>query len=104
MFNQNQEVARYATFGLVAQLPSEIIDAIWEIIDDNLQGVVPLSKVLQFALIERSGAVTVVFDTQHDAILEFDLPNDYDRRFPETVAIYDNGDRQTMMLVDELPF
>ncbi|MFC6181566.1 DUF960 domain-containing protein [Lactiplantibacillus daowaiensis] len=100
MFDQNAD--RYATFGLVAKLPSAVIDSIWAIIDDDLQGVVPLAQVLQFALIDRQGTVTVVFDAKNDSIFEFDLPADYDRSFPETVAVLDDGQNQTMMLVDEL--
>ncbi|AVK60385.1 hypothetical protein C5Z26_02350 [Lactobacillus sp. CBA3606] len=100
MFDQDAE--RYATFGLVAKLPSSVIDQIWQIIDEDLKGVVTLSQVLQFALIERHGTVTVVFDDQHDSILEFDLPDDYQRAFPETIAVLDDGHYQTMMLLAEL--
>jgi len=100
MFDQAAE--RYATFGLVAKLPSAIIDGIWDVIDTDLQGVVTLPRVLQFALIARQGQVTVVFDDRHDSIFEFDLPFTYDRRYPETVAVLDDGQYQTMMLMDEL--
>ncbi|WP_262352595.1 DUF960 domain-containing protein [Lactiplantibacillus plantarum] len=74
----------------------------WDIIDQNLKGVVRLPRVLQFALIARNGQVTVAFDAQHDAIMEFDLPVNYQREFPETVAVLDDGQYQTMMLMDEL--
>ncbi|MFC6201760.1 DUF960 domain-containing protein [Lactiplantibacillus nangangensis] len=100
MFNQNAE--RYATFGLVAKLPSEVIDGIWGVIDEDLRGVVKLPRVLQFALIARHGQVTVVFDDHQDSIFEFDLPFDYQRSFPETVAVLDDGQNQTMMLLAEL--
>ncbi|MFC6165744.1 DUF960 family protein [Lactiplantibacillus dongliensis] len=100
MFDQTAE--RYATFGLVAKLPSAIIDGIWGIIDDDLQGVVTLPRVLQFALIVRHGQVTAVFDDQQGSIFEFDLPFNYDRAYPETIAVLDDGHYQTMMLLDEL--
>ena len=58
--------------------------------------------MLQFALIARNGQVTVAFDAQHDAIMEFDLPTSYQQEFPETVAVLDDGQYQTMMLLDEL--
>ena len=93
MFDQDEE--RFATLGLAAKLPSAIID-------QNLKGVVRLPRVLQFALIARNGQVTVAFDAQHDAIMEFDLPVNYQREFPETVAVLDDGQYQTMMLMDEL--
>lgn len=100
MFDADAE--RYATLGLAAKLPSPVIDGIWDIIDDDLQGVVRLPRVLQFALISRAGHVTVVFDDRHDSIFEFDLPEAYERNFPETVAVLDDGQYQTMMLIDEL--
>lgn len=100
MFDQDAE--RYATLGLAEKLPGEVIDEIWAIIDHDLQGVVPLPRVLQFALIARQNRVTVVFDDHNDSIFEFDLPDDYQRRFPETVAVLDDGQYQTMMLMDEL--
>ncbi|MDN6214194.1 MAG: DUF960 domain-containing protein, partial [Lactiplantibacillus plantarum] len=48
MFDQDEE--RFATLGLAAKLPSAVIDGIWDIIDQNLKGVVRLPRVLQFAL------------------------------------------------------
>ena len=60
MFDQDEE--RFATLGLAAKLPSAVIDGIWDIIDQNLKGVVRLPRVLQFALIARNGQVTVAFD------------------------------------------
>ncbi|MDV0429897.1 DUF960 domain-containing protein [Lactiplantibacillus sp. DA1] len=100
MFDQDEE--RFATLGLASKLPSAVIDGIWEIIDQNLKGVVRLPRVLQFALIARNDQVTVAFDAQHGAIMEFDLPVSYQREFPETVAVLDDGQYQTMMLLDEL--
>ncbi|WP_047999705.1 DUF960 family protein [Lactiplantibacillus herbarum] len=100
MFNQNEE--RFATVSLAAKLSSEVIDGIWEIIDDDLTGVVRLPRVLQFALIDRANRVTVAFDARHENIFEFDLPVTYQRQFPEAVAVLDDGKYQTMMLMDEL--
>jgi len=100
MFNQNEE--RFATVSLAAKLPSEVIDGIWEIIDADLKGVVQLPRVLQFALIDRTNRVTVVFDARHENIFEFDLPVTYQRQFPEAIAVLDDGQYQTMMLMDEL--
>lgn len=100
MFDQDAE--RFATLGLASKLPSDVIDGIWQIIDADLQGVVQLPRVLQFALIARSGHVTVVFDAKNSAIFEFDLPDNYQRSFPETIAVLDDGQYQTMMLMDEL--
>ncbi|ETY74362.1 DUF960 domain-containing protein [Lactiplantibacillus fabifermentans] len=100
MFDQNAE--RYATFGLAAKLPSEVIDGVWDVIDTDLQGMVTLPRVLQFALINRKGRVTIVFDDHQDSIFEFDLPYDYTRQFPETIVVLDDGHYQTMMLMDEL--
>lgn len=43
MFETNH--SRFATFGVISNLPGEIIDSIWMIIDRNLQGVVPLNNL-----------------------------------------------------------
>lgn len=93
---------RYATLGLASKLPGTVIDEIWHIIDADLQVMVDLPQVLQFALVSRSGHVTAVFDDRHDSIFEFDLPETYHRSFPETIAVLDDGQYQTMMLMDEL--
>ena len=37
---------RFASFGVVAVLPDDLIDQIWVIIDHNLQGVFPLNQNL----------------------------------------------------------
>lgn len=48
MFESNH--ARYASYGTVAALPGEMIDAVWQIIDDDLQGLFPLANLLTFKL------------------------------------------------------
>ncbi|AUI78710.1 MULTISPECIES: DUF960 domain-containing protein [Lactiplantibacillus] len=100
MFEPDEE--RFATVGLADQLPGAVIDSIWEIIDQDLKGVVHLPQVLQFALLARNGQVTVIFEARHVAIMEFDLPIAFQHGFPETVAVLDDGRTQTMMLMDEL--
>lgn len=48
MFENNH--SRYASYGTVAALPGDMIDAVWEIIDQDLQGVFPLENLLTFKL------------------------------------------------------
>ncbi|OAU70655.1 GTP cyclohydrolase, partial [Lacticaseibacillus rhamnosus] len=62
MFAANH--SRFATFGVISNLPGEIIDSIWLIIDRNLQGVVPLNNLLRFDLQNHQGKLTIHFSEE----------------------------------------
>lgn len=93
---------RYATFGVVSALPGEIIDSIWHIIDQNLQGMVPLHSILTFNLGSKENRLAMTF-SQDDMpmTMTFDLPFDYKEAYPETILAYDDGTSQTILLPDE---
>ena len=100
MFEANH--SRFATFGVISNLPGEIIDSIWMIIDRNLQGVVPLNNFLRFDLQNNQGKLTVHFSEEGaDTEMAVDLPFPYDPSFPDTVMAYDDGESQTILLPEE---
>ncbi|MCX2455679.1 DUF960 domain-containing protein [Lacticaseibacillus nasuensis] len=100
MFDRDSN--RFATFGIISQLPGEIIDSIWLIIDQNLQGVMPLTNLLRFELLNQDGKLTVRFDAEDGKTqLAVDLPFAYDPAYPNEIMAYDDGDNQTILLPTE---
>lgn len=94
--------SRFATYGVIAHLPGEIIDSIWLIIDQNLQGVVPLGNLLRFDLLNNGGKLTVAFsETNSATTMAIDLPFRYASEYPDTVMAYDDGENQTILLPEE---
>lgn len=94
--------SRYASVGIVSSMPGELIDSIWVIIDLDLKGVIPLSNLIAFDLINNNGTVTMHF-SQEDSEVEMaiDLPFPYSYDLPKEVYAYDDGSRQTILLPSE---
>lgn len=100
MFSANR--SRFATFGVISKLPGAIIDEIWGIIDNNLQGVFPLQNLLRFDLINNDGKLQIHFsEDKLEAELAFDQQYDYSDSFPQAVFAYDDGKAQTILLQEE---
>ena len=78
MFESNH--ARYASYGTVAALPGEMIDAVWQIIDDDLQGLFPLANLLTFKLHNNQGQTTFEY-VQTDDDQEVTLRAGFDTQF-----------------------
>lgn len=98
--------ARYASYGTVAAVPGEMIDAFWQIIDQDLQGMVPLDNLLTFKLHNNQGQTTVEYVRTNDdqkATLRaaFDTELAYSSELPATVLAYDDGDSQIILLPSE---
>ncbi|GEO67280.1 DUF960 domain-containing protein [Levilactobacillus spicheri] len=97
--------ARYASYGTVAVLPGEMIDAVWEIIDHDLQGLFPLENLLTFKLHDNQGQTTYEYvQTDDDKVTlraAFDTQYAYSDSLPETVLAYDDGDSQIILLPSE---
>lgn len=95
---------RFASFGIVSVLPSELIDQIWLIIDQNLQGVFPLTQnVLVFEL-KTSAKGQLQYVYHHDktgATIAFDTNFSYQNNYPESLLVYDDGQAQTILLPQE---
>lgn len=105
MFEKNH--ARYASYGTVAVLPGDMIDAVWTIIDHDLQGVFPLENLLTFKLHNNQGTTTFEYvqmdeDDQPGALSAgFDTDFAYAPELPDTVLAYDDGDSQIILLPSE---
>ncbi len=101
MFGANK--SRFATFGVISRTPGVMIDALWSIIDNNLQGVFPLQNLLRFEFRNHDGQLQVVFTEKGlDAELAVDLDYKYLDNLPASVYAYDDGNVQTILLEDEL--
>ncbi len=95
---------RFASFGVVAALPDELIDRIWLIIDQNLQGVFPLKgNVLIFKLqADQKDHLQYVYqDDETKATIAIDTEYAYQNHYPQTLFVYDDGQAQTILLPQE---
>ncbi|WP_159722205.1 DUF960 domain-containing protein [Enterococcus sp. CSURQ0835] len=100
-FDSNR--SRYASVGVVSSLPGELIDSIWFIIDLDLKGLIPLNNILTFDLINKKGHVTMHFSQEDSQVeMDIDLPFLYSSEFPTEVYAYDDGNRQTILLPNEI--
>jgi len=103
MFESNH--ARYASYGTVDALPGEMIDAVWHIIDRDLQGLFPLDNLLTFKLHNNQGQTTYEYvqtDEQQATFgAAFDTKFAYSSELPDTVLAYDDGDSQIILLPSE---
>jgi hypothetical protein len=101
MFSANRN--RFATFGVISHTPGAIIDAIWAIVDNNLQGVFPLQNVLKFEFKNNAGQLQVAFTEKGlDGGMAMDLNFNYDSSLPDAVYALDDGTNQTILLESEL--
>ena len=48
---------RYASFGFASELPGQVIDSFWYIIDNNLKGVFVLEPIINFDILLSSTTV-----------------------------------------------
>ncbi len=100
MFAKNN--TRYATTGVVSNLPSQVIDSVWFIIDQNLKGVFPLNNLIAFQLENNQGKLTMGFSNDGENIqMRVDLPFPYKEEYPSSVLAYDDGFSQTILLPNE---
>ncbi|MGC6767401.1 DUF960 domain-containing protein [Enterococcus sp. LJL128] len=95
--------SRYASFGVVSSLPGELIDSIWLIIDLNLKGVIPLTNMLTFDLVNNNGKITLRFSQEFsDVEMAVDLAYNYSPDYPDRVFAFDDGKRETILLPTEI--
>lgn len=93
---------RFATYGVISQLPGEIIDTFWIIIDQNLQGIFKLAKVINFNLVNNKGLLSIVYSQENSPFsVTFDLNTPFRKKYPELILAYDDGNSQTILLPTE---
>lgn len=99
----DSERRRYASLGVVERLPGALIDSIWLIIDMDLKGVIPLTNMLYFDLIDNGGTVTVHFSQEmSDVQMAIDLPFPYSNEYPSQIFAFDDGHKETILLPAEM--
>lgn len=99
MFENNRP--RFASYGIVNSLPGEIIDQVWYIIDNNLQGMFPLKEMIGFNLTNHQNHLTFDFLEQDNVVASFDTPFPYAESFPKSLWVYDDGESQIVLLPKE---
>ena len=98
-----ETTGRYASFGIVASLPGEVIDYFWYIIDNYLKGVIPLQNTLRFTLKNRNGKLSITFSQEHSQdTLTVDFPTDFDSFFSTIVMVFDRAGKETVALLEEI--
>lgn len=95
---------RFASFGIVKTLPSEVIDCIWLMIDRNINGFLPLESLLTFSLINNAGELAIYYASEQEKMaLSVDFPLIFNSGWPTEIYAYDNGSQETILLPAELP-
>ena len=93
---------RCASFGVVTNLPDDVIDSIWYIIDHFLKHVFELEDELEFRLLNNDGSITFRFSCQHHpTTIDFDFNHPFDPLYPPKVLVLDMDDKETILLPEE---
>lgn len=93
---------RCASFGVVTNLPDDVIDSIWYIIDHFLKHVFELEDELEFRLLNSNGFVTFRFSSKHlPTTIDFDFNHPFDPLYPPRVLVLDMDNEETILLPEE---
>ena len=93
---------RCASFGVVTNLPDDVIDSIWYIIDQFLKHVFELEDELEFQLLNSNGLVTFRFSSKHlPTTIDFDFNHPFDPLYPPRVLVLDMDNEETILLPEE---
>lgn len=93
---------RCASFGVVTNLPDDVIDSIWYIIDHFLKHVFELEDELEFQLLNSNGLVTFRFSSKHlPTTIDFDFNHPFDPLYPPRVLVLDMDNEETILLPEE---
>lgn len=93
---------RCASFGVVTNLPDDVIDSIWYIIDHFLKHVFELEDELEFRLLNSNGFVTFRFSSEHlPTTIDFDFNHPFDPLYPPRVLVLDMDNEETILLPEE---
>ncbi len=92
MFNRSG--ARFASYTVATSLPDEAIDNVWFLIDNDIQGVFPLTNLIKFDLINNNGKLSYDFIQGNNLVATFDSPFPYEDSYPRSIVVYDSGDQQ----------
>ncbi|PZO93446.1 DUF960 domain-containing protein [Streptococcus halichoeri] len=94
---------RYASFGVATTVPPELIDTIWDIIDRQLKGLLPLDRLLVFQTQKQHQFLSIAYINQKAKLkIVFDYHYPYDPFLPKTLYAVDNHGIETILLPHEL--
>ena len=86
---------RSASFGIVTNLPDDIIDHF-------LKHVFELEEELDFQLLNNKGAITFRFSSKHlPTMIDFDFSHPYEPLYPPRVIVLDMDGKETILLPEE---
>ena len=93
---------RCASFGVVTNLPDDVIDSIWYIIDHFFKHVFELEDELEFRLLNHEGSITFRFSSHHlPTTIDFDFNHPFDPLYPPKVLVLDMDGKETILLPEE---
>ena len=93
---------RCESFVIANNLPDDVIDSIWYIIDHFLKHVFELEDELEFRLLNSNGAITFRFSSQHlPTVIDFDFTHPFDPLYPPKVIVLDMDGKETILLPEE---
>ena len=93
---------RCASFGVVTNLPDDVIDSIWYIIDHFLKHVFELEDELEFQLLNSNGFIAFRFSSEHlPTTIDFDFNHPFDPLYPPKVLVMDMDGKETILLPEE---
>ena len=93
---------RCASFGVVTNLPDDVVDSIWYIIAHFLTHVFELEDELEFQLLNSNGSITFRFSSEHlPTTIDFDFNHPFDPLYPPEVLVMDMDGKETILLPEE---
>lgn len=98
----DKEHSRFTSYSIVSTLPDEAIDHVWYLIDNDLQGIFPLSNLITFNLVNNNGSLSYDFIQDNELVATFDSPFPYNNSYPKSLVVYDSGDRQIIATPSEI--
>ncbi|KHD45928.1 DUF960 domain-containing protein [Streptococcus hongkongensis] len=95
--------ARYASFGIATNIPPEIIDSFWSVIDNNLKGVFKLDNILIFSIVNNKNKTAIEYNDRKKKIrIVIDTPFQFNPFLPKKIYVIDNKGTETILLAHEI--
>lgn len=94
---------RSVSFGVATSIPFEIIETLWDLLDNYLKTVVQLDSILSFHLKNNHNNIAIeYFNSNQNLSITFDYNFPFDEFFPSIVYIMDQAGMETLLLPYEL--
>ncbi|KXT79344.1 DUF960 family protein [Streptococcus sp. DD13] len=94
---------RYASFGIVSNIPGQLVDNIWKVIDQYLIGLYPLDTLLTCHILKKEKNLSLEFTFSRPRIsIVFDLTIPFNPFYPHKILILEGKNSQTILLPEEI--